>query len=468
MPFAESDSAPPMTIPHNVLWRIFAAAVAIRWLYSLTLLMTMGREGLMGADSHGYLAQAEHLAANALQGSLHNWDWLGSDLGVMPMMPWLLGLHVALFGQLAPLTYVLLQGLLDAGVCLLIYGIAGALDRRFALPTAIAATVNPTQIVLSGLVYTDVPFVFFVALFLYGSVRWLRAPSWSWAILIGTGLGGAALVRIMIVPWVPVLAVFLLGLLLIRRKLLFRHVAQVAAAVAIFCVCIGPVLARNVIQYGSWSLTSQGGGHLALWVVPLVREAKEHTPWAQGAADVDKLYQARFGSAANNPFENSRRYAEIGREELRKLGLPAVIKAWTVGAVINLASPAIILSPPIAQLPRMGFYATPGQSTMDKIASLLFRSDNALYAWMLLAGIAGVAVVRLIQLLGAVTILRLGGDWSIAALLVLWAGFVLAVNGPIASPKYRLPIEPVLMVLAGAGIARFCSRWNTRPSQASR
>jgi hypothetical protein len=33
-----------------------------------------------------------------------------------------------------------------------------------------------------------------------------------------------------------------------------------------------------------------------------------------------------------------------------------------------------------------------------------------------------------------------------------WCAFVLAVNGPVASPKYRLPMEPVLMVLAGAGL----------------
>lgn len=35
------------------------------------------------------------------------------------------------------------------------------------------------------------------------------------------------------------------------------------------------------------------------------------------------------------------------------------------------------------------------------------------------------------------------------AVLLLWAGYVLAVNGPVASAKYRLPIEP----LAAFGLA---------------
>jgi hypothetical protein len=34
---------------------------------------------------------------------------------------------------------------------------------------------------------------------------------------------------------------------------------------------------------------------------------------------------------------------------------------------------------------------------------------------------------------------------------VLWVSFVLAVNGPVASPKYRLPVEPALCLLTGAG-----------------
>ena len=38
-------------------------------------------------------------------------------------------------------------------------------------------------------------------------------------------------------------------------------------------------------------------------------------------------------------------------------------------------------------------------------------------------------------------------------LFLLWFLYILAINGPVASPKYRLPIEPVLMVLTGAGLS---------------
>jgi hypothetical protein len=147
----------------------------------------------------------------------------------------------------------------------------------------------------------------------------------------------------------------------------------------------------------------------------------------------------------------SQRYAEFGSEKLFELGPVTVAKAWLVGAMINLASPAIVLSPPVSQLPRTGFYDTAGTGTAEKIINFLFRSDNALYSWITLAGIAGVVAIRVLQLIGLFAL-----PWRrdiVAALLLLglWMGFVLAINGPIASPKYRLPLEPIFALMSGAG-----------------
>ena len=113
-------------------------------------------------------------------------------------------------------------------------------------------------------------------------------------------------------------------------------------------------------------------------------------------------------------------------------------------------SPAVNLSPPVLQLPRKGFYATPGATPAEKIFNFVFRSDNSYYALALLLGGIGVAIVRLIQLSGLVSLAR-SVPISNVLLLLGWIGYILAVNGPVASPKYRLPMEPALNVLTGAG-----------------
>lgn len=441
---------PPLTLSIVLL-----TALALRWSYSLVLYQMMGIDGLTGLDSLDYLRYGHIFAANAATGKLSGWQWLGPHLHMMPFFTWLLAACFTIAGAFGALAYVLTQGAIDTLTCFLVHRIARCFDERFAIPAAIAAAVNPTQIVMAGLVYSDTPFVAFVALSLLASLRWLDEPTWKSASLIGIGLGAAALFRVLIVPWGAVSIAFLGIAVLLRGQL--RSAAQLAAAAAILGLAVAPVAARNYVQYGAFALTPQGGMHLTRWVVPLVQEAKDGTPWDTTYALLEKRTEQRFGPLTSNPFENSRRYVAIGNEAMRELGMMPAIKAWAYGAAINLAAPGLLISPPVAQLPRTGFFATPGGSMPEKIANFIFRSDNALYARLVLIGIAGVALIRFIQLGGVAALLRTG-HFTALFLCACWIAYVLLINGPIASPKYRLPIEPVLAVLTGAGFAPIARR----------
>jgi 4-amino-4-deoxy-L-arabinose transferase-like glycosyltransferase len=436
---------------------ILLGALALRWGYALILYFTMGDDGLMGLDSIDYLRFAQTFATDAANGNLHGWQWLGANLHMMPFFTWLLAACFAVGGAFGPLLYVLVQGAADMWTCFLVYRIASEFDNRFAIPTAFAAAINPTQIVMAGLVYRDTPFVAFVALSLLASLRWLALPSGRNAILIGIALGAAALFRVLIVPWGFVSIAFLGIVALLRGQFQLREATQLAVAAIILALSIAPIVLRNHSQYGALALTPQNGMHLTRWVVPLVKEAKDGTPWDQTYAFMEKRTEERFGPLTNNPFENSRRYVEIGNEAMREMGLLPAIKAWAYGAAINMASPGLLISPPVSQLPRTGFFATPGATMAEKIFNFLFRSDNARYAQLLLAGLAGVVLIRLIQLAGLVALWR---TRQISALILCGAliAYVLVLNGPVASPKYRLPIEPILDVLTGAGFALITRR----------
>jgi hypothetical protein len=260
----------------------------------------------------------------------------------------------------------------------------------------------------------------------------------------------------------PVLIVVMLGLRSLVCGLRLRLVTQLATAAIIAALFVAPILLRNVTQYNAWAFTPQGGAHLAFWVVPLVKEAKDGTVWSEGAKQMQQRRDARFGAETGNPFEESRKLSTIGREALQELGLFPLVKAWTLGAALNLGTPAVVISPPVFQLPRTGFFATTGSSLIEKIFNFLFQSDNAAYAWILLIGLSGVCLIRLVQLFGLAALLQDRSTWPILTVFVLWGCYVLAINGPIASPKYRLPIEPVLMVLTGAGLVAIGECWSRR------
>jgi len=432
--------------------KIFFVALAIRWTYSLVIFLTMGDTGLMGVDSSSYLDAGRTFAASLTAGSLHEWQWLGPNPYVMPLEVWLVGLSALVAGQHTVLCDVLAQGALDAGTCIVIYGMAKEIDPRYAAAAACAAAINPTQIVMAGMVYPDTPFLLFVALFLFGALRWFERPSWPHSLLMALGLSCAALFRILVVPFAFVLVIFLAAALSFTARFQKQLFIQLASVFFVLVLSIAPISIRNAKVYDSWALTPQSGMHLARWIVPLIWEVRDGTPWAQGRAEMERRADKLPHSADENVFQLSQRYTEVAVPELKRIDPGVIAKAWLIGAVLNLGTPAIILSPPVAQLPRTGFYATPGKSIWAKIGNFLFRSDNAIFGWVLLAGIAGLSVMRILQFAGFGSMLR-HNHWMATGLLALWCLFILTVNGPVASPKYRLPMEPALMIMAGAGWA---------------
>jgi len=444
---------------------LFAIALGIRWAYVLITFGIAGLEGLKLGDSHRYLAVVSDFVNALAAHRVAGWQWLGPDVSLMPLATWSLTVHVAVAGAWAPLTYTLAQGVLDAGTCVAVFGIAKAFDDRIASWAGYAAAASPTLVVLSGIVYTDTAFVSFATLSLFGAIRWLGDPQWRWALLTGLGLGLAALVRVWIVPWTVPLVLFLAVAALVHRRLAWRQLLHLAAVAVILGACTAPILLRNVSVYGAWSYTSQSGPHLALWIVPLVREAKDGTPLTKTVAATEALMAERHGLQPSlNPFVTSARYRAIAEGELVKLGFGALAKAWLYGAAINLASPVATVVPSVANLPRAGFYETPGANFLEKISTFLFRSESALYAWLLLSGIAGVVIFRCLQLAGVLALLLSRRMLWSSMLLAGWIGYVLLINGPIASPKYRLPMEPVLALLTGVALHRIFRRPHGRVS----
>jgi 4-amino-4-deoxy-L-arabinose transferase-like glycosyltransferase len=438
---------------------VFVVALAARWLYDAILYIGFGDRGLLGPDSPGFIATAQSFADAIGAGKIHGWQWVGPDPSLMPLFTLLLTGFVGLAGKLALVLFVAVQGVVDAGTCVLAAAIGARFAPRYAIWSGLAAALTPTLIVLSGLVYTDTLFVFFATAALYGTIRWLEAPRWRWAAWSGLALGLAALTRILIVPWAPAAILLMFGALLFRGRLRPVHAAQLLATGSILALCIAPVAGRNLVLHGAWALTPQTGNHLVYWVLPIVRQETDGTAPEKTRAEANAALVARYGKVPHgNPFDSSAKLAAYAGDALWKLGWRALARAWAFGAAINLASPAVVLVPPVQDLPHAGFSDTPGRSFGEKLRNFMFGAGDRLYAWLLTIGLLGVALCRSIQVIGLVALLRRGGDKAKLLLLAGWCAFILAVSGPIASPKYRLPIEPALTVAMGAGLAAIAGR----------
>jgi 4-amino-4-deoxy-L-arabinose transferase-like glycosyltransferase len=423
---------------------IFVLALALRLTAAVVLVLANGDAGLLINDSQDYL----RIAADG-----------GPQNQFMPLYLAFLSMHAAMFGA-SPLWPVLGQIGLDSLTCVAIAALAGQIDRRLTVPAGLAAALNPVQIVMATLVLTETVFVFFSALALLAIAKWMRAPSWRLAIMIGLALGFGILTRAMLLPWLFALPVIMGVAALILRHRLAAALKQGLGATAIGLAMLSPVLIDNYARYDGWGLTAQSGDYALYWLVPLVMEAADGTPHDEGA----RRMQTRFAALVEpetpiDPFSQSRAKSRAAGEVLGELGPVPIAKAWAYGAAINLLSPAIILATPVREMPRTGFYATPGDSKYDKVIGFLFRNDNPTYGWVLLIATVGTLFWRAVQLRGiwrGMGRAFAGERYTLALGLVLaaWIGFLLAINGPVASAKYRAPAEPALLVLFALGWAR--------------
>ena len=185
-----------------------------------------------------------------------------------------------------------------------------------------------------------------------------------------------------------------------------------------------------------------------------MREAVDGTPQSVGGAEMNAALERRLPdpAARTNPFAVSEALTALAREKLAEFGPAPMAEVWAMGAAINLLSPATLMIPPVMQLPRTGFYATQGDGPLDKAVNFVWRNDNATYARWLVAGAAVELPLKLLALAGFLAALVRPRARLAAAVLAGWVVFLLAIYGPVASAKYRLPAEPVFAAFSALAL----------------
>ncbi len=382
-------------------------------------------------------------------------DWWQGSADRMPGYTLFLHLTMAPFGTDAYWAPIVVQMAIDAAACIAIARTADIVKPGAGRYAGLLAALNPTQIVLAATMLGDTIFVACLAFgFLALARQWKGEGS---PVAIGFWFGLALFNRAVVWPFIPVLA---LGIfLLVRGRKGLRDAAIVLGIVAAFAA---PMIVRNGVVHGNYALSSQGPIHMALWWYPLVREAEDGTPYPQSFAEMRARYFERRSHEAVSPdqgdrnqFDDAAIYRDLTREYLWALPPQAFVKAWLSGMAINLASPATLMIPRVMKIQRIGFYETEGETPFAKMRNFIADSSTARYlAWM-----AGGALfewpVRLLGMFGLWLLLTKRSTRAPAIFAIAWIGFILAVQGPVASAKYRLPIEPIAMALAGVAVASY-------------
>lgn len=416
-------SPPSERQPRRFAWLVMAVAavgLAIRGVYVWQIRDSPYFDVLMG-DARRYDSWAAQIAGG---------DWIGQDVFYQaPLYPYFLGTVYAFTGR-SLLAARLCQAVIGAAACLLLALAARRLySERAGLIAGFGLALYAPVVFFDGLIQKSVLDVFFVSLVLWIVSTLVDEPNkrWRW-LSLGLALGGLALARenalavvVPILAWPP-------GRLLMTSRQRVLHAGVLALGLALVLV---PVAARNRMVGGEWHLTtSQFGPNLYIGNNP----------------NADGTYAA---------LREGRGSVEYERQDAMELAEAAVGRRLTPGEVSGYwvsRSLEFVRSQPRAWLALIGrkaalfwnrteFVDTESQSSYEDSSSLL----------RVLSPVGHFGVLVPMAVLG---IIATWADRSrLGVLYAIAAAYTASVVMFYVSARYRLPLVPLLMLFAAAGLA---------------
>ena len=317
--------------------------------------------------------------------------------------------------------------LAQAAVGTLLVGLIGLLARRLfgpgtaLLSMALAALYVPLITAGTSLLAEPLTAAFTVGVVL-AVLAWRDRPRWRWVVLAGVLAGLASLTRTNACVIIPALA---LGLF--RRRPARRSVWPAAAAVAVAVAVVAPWTARNaVVMHSFIPISDEAGGTLAGTYNPV----SAHDPSSPGSwvllAQIP-TYEAQVRPLAAGP-EN------VYQSKLLSLALGYMGRHPLYVAKVAWYNTLRFFD--LTGMARVRF-----TSTLAGVNSPAAAEAGAVCSWIV-AALAAVGVAR--------RRVRQAVPLSVSLVPLLTFASIVAVN--METPRFRLPLDPFLLVLAAAAV----------------
>ncbi|MDY7035585.1 MAG: glycosyltransferase family 39 protein [Thermodesulfobacteriota bacterium] len=372
----------------------------------------------------------------------------------MPGYPVFLFLVIALFGN-SFLAVIIIQIIIDSLSCVLISYLGEMVLEGAGFLSGILASVNLCMITYSHFILNDSLFLFVFLVLLILMFRFLREPGWRFVVFLGAGLGIAAFIR-PVVLYLPIFLIpsFFLYLVIKLHVSFLMAASKVILMGLIFIISLSPWFGRNYVYYGRLNLTAQTGGYALQYVIPFVWQYSKGTSFIEGFKKTNEEFQEKakkkqLDFKMANPFEVSDLQVEMAIDYLKREPKMAIIKAWIFGVVKNLFAPAIIDLSYLLDIERPHFFYTEGKTLIERALNFM-KNMQGFFGWAVIGSLITLILMRFIQLWGFIQAIRIN-LWK-GLLLCLIVFYFLLVSGPIGYAKYRLPFEPIMIILMAIGI----------------
>jgi 4-amino-4-deoxy-L-arabinose transferase-like glycosyltransferase len=395
-------------------------------------------ERLLTPDSAGYV----HLSRSLVEDRSFQIDGR-CEINRTPGYPFLLAFSAAWgdsWWRAAAAVQVLLDVLLVHLTFLLGWMLLGN-DRAGLVAAAFQAT-SPLAIAASVRILSDSLFAFMLTLSLLLVVYHLRSGR-RWGLAAGAVvLGLACYVR----PVGLVFAAICVLVLLFRP----RRLARAGMFAGIVAVCLAPWIIRNATTAAYTGFSSFAGDSAYYFATAELIAADEGKDPAEARDELKEIDERENAGKAPGPAAGFR----------LKLAMQTIVERPWLYAKTHLKGCLGFFLPGSTDLLEVCGVTTGGRGTLD-----VLHKEGPLAAWrhyfidnypaMVFA--AATIVILAAQYLGVILCILRRLAFSMPAeawLLGLVVIAAMLLPGPFGLPRYRIPVEPLLAVAAGAGFTR--------------
>lgn len=329
-----------------------------------------------------------------------------------------------------PLVVIVLQAVIGAGSCLAVFAIGTRLfSRRAGLFSAVLLAVDPLSARYAGLLLSETLFTALFALGLLCGVIYSYSGQVRSVLGMSLCFGAAALCRPIAVLWPLVVAAWMV--VLAWRRASWQPIRHASLVLIVALLAVGLWVARNYAV----------GGLPVISTVPAI-----NLYFHRAAAIVSIQEGISLGKAQQQLGD--RLTSEVKEKRLSAAEEYRLMEIWGWQIVSTRPNE---------------YFAASFDGAVRMMCPQDLPADYNSLRWM------NAATLILFYVIGAWGAVRGTSrkNWTALALLFLALGYFIALSGPEAYVRFRVPIMPVLALLAGSALAgRSTTSKNTNDSRA--
>ncbi len=348
---------------------------------------------------------------------------------------------------------ILIQLILSFYILYLIFLIGKLFNINIAKISILLSSVSLNLINASIFVLTESVFLIFFLLFIYYflKVETINKDKINkYLILSAIFLGLSTLTRPIAFYFFPII------LFLFLKVELKDKFKRVFIFCAIFSIVLSPWCFRNYQTFGHYQLTNSTGPNLAGYYLPYIKAKAEGLSTKEARLKNYKELNAQI-DYNQNPFDVSEIEKKYFFNTVNGYSLIFLIEAWFEGNLKLIFTPPAVDTFYLLNVEKTNFSEIDESKFLKKIYKYLFENQNKFYSSVLILSIFIIIFARLLSIYSLFSCQK--KDLFKIILLFCVIGINLILTGPIGSARYRIIVEPFLIILCSISINHFLNKY---------